>query len=260
MNKGLSLRVNGSDSRVGVDVFIHSSRLLWDLVSSVESSLGASGTHRLKWFVQDLHKGSASVTWNADPTPALPYAPNDVTRTVYEGLQMLENGPAQPEAFSPSALKRAKSLGLIVLQGKAMVRVSIEDAALEISGQLAANVDQLLAARTTELGIIDGTLKLIGSQNRLHCNIYDRVTMHAVECPFSQEHLPALLEAFDSRVQVTGWIEYTASGIPLRILGIVDIHKVPKDQDLPTQDALLTKSINLLGEWTLEEWEAHRRV
>lgn len=94
-----------------------------------------------------------------------------------------------------------------------------------------------------ELGVLDGVV-LERRQGDAYM-VSDRVTGGAVLCDASCSVARFLDQESGRRVELTGWLEYDDSGVPLRISGVTAFRVMPLDQDLPTQDSPAMRTLRL---------------
>ena len=143
----------------------------------------------------------------------------------------------RPRHFTDHAVQRAREIGRLAERKRVeSIRVRRSRNHSAITRETALNASQILEARPTEVGSIEGRLQMMSVRHRMHFAVWDDLHDREVRCfiPSSDEALyDQAYAAFRKRVAVFGAVRLTEAGEPTSIQ-VRDIEVFPDPSELPT--------------------------
>lgn len=160
----------------------------------------------------------------------------DLTRLVLDGVARLMREPIRPGSFTDDALSRARDLAKMTEGSRRpQLRLRSNGTSVNVTAQVAVNVDQILEPAYRSFGTVEGRLEFIN----IHGNtplfaIYDDLTDRRINCSFGAKvTLPEVASAIGRRVAVEGEISYRSTGEVVSIAA-TELSVFPSDDELPT--------------------------
>lgn len=231
----LSLEFDSSELRV-----TQLSELVRHLVAFIrqlESSGDADST--ATWIVQSISKQSP-LRIDLAPVARAEHAPNDLLRiaglprVVTDGVTRLMSGVDRPAAFSDPALVSLRDLARMATATQKL-RLYSKGVTVELTQQLAVNVDKLLEAAYKAYGTVEGHLDVVNVHGkRQYFAVYDDLTAERIESSFSSKvSLDDVARAISRRVAIEGEISYRSNGAIISIVAD-KLTPFPPDDELPS--------------------------
>jgi len=211
----LTLRIEGP--RITADRFVKAVSSFVALINDVSETV-TNEHSAFRWLVS-VERGSAVVHFKPEPYKANPHLIAPSLRAINDGIKMIRKRPERPRFWSDRALRNAKELAevLDVETGVDHVSVKADQAALDITRKVSANVDELIGSEYKSLGTVEGRLRTVTEAGGIHFVVQDAVTHNNVRCFFDVERADEYMSAWRKRVAVYGEIRYRKDGVALSI-------------------------------------------
>jgi hypothetical protein len=159
-----------------------------------------------------------------------------VVHAVSEGIATVEQAAERPHFFTDRALELSQD---IAERSAEIGPVRVTDGQIETtltSTGAGEHVGQLLGARSTDYGSVEGRLEGITVHGERSFNVYDDLTGRRLRCFFgSRISVREVAGALEKRVAVYGQINYRASGDVATVIAD-EFHVFPAPELLPTAD------------------------
>ncbi|MFZ1413691.1 MAG: hypothetical protein WAS73_03785 [Defluviicoccus sp.] len=227
----LTLEIEGEN--VSPEKFVRGVRAFFGLINEVTRDL-AGPDQFVQWAVQ-VKSGSNLV----GVVPCRFTVPagvlNHIYATVREGIESLEENDAEPTGFPELALRHVKELAGVVGTDETddtRVRIWTKKEPTTITHKAVAHVATILQEAYEDFGAIEGRIQVISDQGQLHVFVVEPIRNRRIRCKFGEEQLPAFMDAFRKRVEVTGRIKYRRGGVPISIVATC-LKEFPESKDLP---------------------------
>jgi len=233
-SRQLTLHIDGR--RITADRFRRAIDAFMDIIAEV--MLEVTGQKKSIDWIVSVKSGSIDLGWAAEPKKPSVEA-TAVVHAIYTGFKELtQKAPQRPDHFNDIALERARELGNLQ-DGKAVstVQVRRSRSRVTVNQKLVHNVDRLLGGSLSELGTIEGRLRMISDSGGLHIGVWDALFERAVRCNIPHDLIDTVMAAFRKRVAVSGRIRYRATGEPVSI-DVERFEVFPDARDLPTADSV----------------------
>jgi hypothetical protein len=213
--------------------------VIGDLLQEVAAEVPDAGPNSLRWLLEDARTGSFEVALRAEPAKQkVRYATTlRVVEALSSGLRDIQQRVERPAFFTDPALEQAKKLVELIGDGITGVTVSTHGAEpIQLTRQLAANVEQLAGPELSAIGTIEGRIETLTIHARQFFSLYDAVTGRRYECLFGRRiSLEDVTSAFGKRVAVRGIIRQRQGRDGPRI-EVTNLRVFPAEQDLPSAD------------------------
>lgn len=235
----LTLTLKGD--RITVEAFANAVTAFLDLAREVTAEITGSSKD-IEWLVA-VKPGSAQVSFIAERSkPTTPV--RQVTAAVYSGMKELGQHAKRrqikrPTHFTDHAVQRVKEIGQLTERKRVeSIRIRRSRNHSAITRETALNASQILEARPTEVGSIEGRMQMMSVRRGMHFAVWDDLHDREVRCfiPASDEALyDQAYQAFRKRVAVFGVVRLTEAGEPTSIQ-VKDIEVFPEPSELPSAE------------------------
>ncbi len=213
--------------------------VIGDLVQEVAAEVPDAGPGSLRWLLADARAGSFEVALRPEPAKRnVRYATSSqVVETLSSGLRHIQQRAERPAFFTDPALEQAKKLVELIGDGITGITVITNgDEPIQLTRQLAANVEQLTGPELSAIGTIEGRIETLTIHGRQVFSLYDAVTGRRYECLFGKRvSLGDVTRVFGKRVAVRGIIRQRQGRDALRI-EVTSLRAFPDEQSLPSAD------------------------
>jgi hypothetical protein len=216
--------------KVPAHEFIRSIRDFFEILEEVTNSL--YGTPKaISWSVM-VERGSNVLAAIPENVISQEIKPRAVSTTLRNGLKVIKGGKERPEHFSDRMLEKIKSLADLSESHGEYISIATGKSKEKISAKIRTNIDNLLRCAYSEVGTVEGNLRILAKRKHFEVEILDEVSEHLIRCTISPEQLEDAKDAFNRRVSVTGLVHYKADGTPISI-EVKDIFRFPFNRELP---------------------------
>ena len=228
--KPVTIKMKLAIDKIPSHEFIQSVRDFFEMLEDVADSL--YGTKKaIPWSVK-VEPGSNVLVAIAGQPISPEIKPKVVCTVLKNGLKVIKGG-IKPENFSYRALERIKSLA--DLSEYRRLNISIDKQ--QISSKIRVNVEDILKHAYSEVGTIEGHLRILAKRKRLEVEVLDEISGHLIHCIITPNQLEEAKDAFDRRVSVSGLIHYRADGTPISI-EVKNIFRFPFARELPRHEEI----------------------
>ena len=159
-----------------------------------------------------------------------------IVRAVSGGLAAVETTAERPDFFTDRALELAQDIAERSAEiGTVRVTDGNVSTALTPAG-VGQHVSQLLGARYTDYGSVEGRLEGVIVHGDRYFNVYDELTGRRIRCYFANR-IPVrrVADALEQRVTAYGQISYRANGDVATVLA-EELYVFPSADVLPSAD------------------------
>ena len=199
----------------------------------------------LEEITGDVFKSKRAIPWSIKVEPgsniiaAIPESvdpfkadPAIVSRVCSNGLRIMEQEAKRPEHFTEKAIEKARELAELSDPQRMRVSILFTTHEQEISSKIKANVDELLKWTYSDIGTIEGQLRILAQRQRLEIEIRDEISGRLIHCLIPENMLEDAKEAFLRRVAISGVIHYRSDGTPINI-EVSQLYRFPLNRELP---------------------------
>lgn len=214
--------------------FLKGTKAFFGILTEVTKSV-CEDQARVRWSVQ-VKSGSNLIGVVPEPgfSPAIVAS---IARAVGTGIHDIENAPAEPEHFSPQAIRHLHDLAGIAGtddRDDTTIRVWVRKEHNDVTRQSVAHLAELLSGAYSDYGSIEGRIQVASQRRGMHFVVYDPLWDRPVRCHnLSDDQIDLALKNFGSKVEVSGLIRYRRDGTPVSI-DVDDILPFPADEDIPS--------------------------
>ncbi len=234
----ISIIVDGRAEYIAAQDFIDALGNNVEILRDLDAALSMKHRGTLRWVLGALSYGSpATVTLHAIPTSEEgDYGP-EVTKAYLDGLEQLREGKTLPPNFSDDALDAVKRLARLSTNGIKAIQVRHGQRSVDITEQVAVNIDELIGKSYESTGAIEGMVKMVTVHEQRYFRIYDAVYGWGVRCYFRPELFETVRLGLDKRMIATGRIRSDRAGKPqsmhVEAIDLLpDVEKLPKPSDI----------------------------
>jgi hypothetical protein len=236
--------------------FLYQLRNLYEGLGLADRLISGRPEPTAEYRITDLqHSSPATVRIEARPRRA----DFDVTAEILDGFvgamrQIAESGTA-PQWVDRDLLERLRDLNKPVGRSVRSAKVVRNGVTVDLTKELAAKIEVILAPEETFEGSIKGKLEAIN----LHANtnafrIYPAAGPSRVTCHFSDELRQDAIKAVDRYVIVSGILKYKANARFPEDIEVKEIETLPEPDELPTLRELRGVSPEATGDLTAAEF------
>jgi len=228
--KPVKIKMKLAIDKIPSHEFIQSVRDFFEMLEDVANSL--YGTRKaIPWSVK-IEPGSNVLVAIAGQPIRPEIEPKVVSTALRKGLRVIKGG-ARPDNFSSRTLERIQSLAdLSDCHG---LNISINKQ--QISSAIRVNIQEILKYVYSEVGTIEGQLRILARRKQLEVEVRDEISGHLVHCIITPNQLEDAKDAFDRRVSISGLIHYRADGTPISI-EVKNIFRFPFPRELPSHNEI----------------------
>jgi hypothetical protein len=155
-----------------------------------------------------------------------------VSRTVAEGISLLEQRVQMPRGFTEDALRGLRTIAK-ASENPSAPRLWAGFVSYHVSQRVANNVSELLEGKVAEYGSVSGKLETVSERNGFRFIVYDALWDHPVHCHIKEKDIARVMEAFGRRVEVFGQVHYRHDGRATSV-EVEDFAPFPTSEKLPT--------------------------
>lgn len=226
----LVLRIEGT--RITAEKFLRAADNFFNLLRNVADDL--SGQKGAVTWIVSAEKGSQVLIATPEADEQVVTNVRLIPKVIHSGFREIEKGCVRPEAFSDTALWHAKELASVSNGDGDIGRVLLVygGQSSAISEQTSTHVSEILGAKRTEDGSVEGRVTVLSDKKRLTITIDDTLTGHSVKCIPREIDEQKLISAFRSRITAIGTVHFRRDGAPVRI-DVDRIRVLGKRDDLP---------------------------
>ncbi len=200
---------------------------------------------RVTWVVERISKSSPftitvapvarmhRVAVDAQPVQDLP-------ALALDGIEQLMHEAKRPAIFSDGVLTQLRTLSKIVgVANRRVMSLRANGKTVEVTGQLAVNVDKILAPAYRSVGTIEGRMDIINAHEDPFFVIYDDLTGERVRATLGRDlSVDEVAKAIRKRVAVEGEISYRDNGTIISI-NADTLTVFPSDDELPSIEEII---------------------
>lgn len=215
----ITLALNGD---VPLNLFVEAMSHLNNLIDALSDEIGVNG--EVKWFIDDLQRGSAIVTMRGesdieDDVERIVFAYGDLGKSLETGMRLNNTKRVVTEATAITA----------VLNGSiTSVRFETPDIDAMVASPIQVNLvtEPKLMPRKA-IGAVRGQIETISRHKGLRFNLYDSTYNRAVSCylDLDKDREGVMREMWGKRAIVEGEITRDNFGRPVAIRHIVNIRE-----------------------------------
>ncbi len=197
------------------------------------------GKGQIRWILETVSKASpARLAIAPHRTPGSDLRDDDLdslARGFDSGVRALALQAVRPPHFTDAVLEHVRKMGSMT--GVDAVRIGSQGR-VDLTSQIVANIDALLAPAVTTLGTVEGRLESVNLHDgRRVFSIYDLLTGDRIGCKFGRRvEIDDVREALDRRVAVYGEILQSSSG-KITSVNASTIDVLPSEEELPPASA-----------------------
>ncbi len=228
----LVLRIEGT--RITAERFLRAVDNFFNLLRNVADDI--SGQKGAVTWIVSAEKGSQVLTATPEADEQVVANVQLIAKKIHNGFCEIEKGSSRPEAFSDTALRHARELASVVGNGDgdiSRVLLIYDKQSNAISQKTSTHVGDILGARKTEDGSVEGRVTVLSDKKRFNVYIDDTLTGHSVRCTPRNIDEQELINAFRSRITAIGTVHFRRDGAPVRI-EVDRIRVLGKRDELPS--------------------------
>lgn len=225
-----SIKLILDSPRISSENFLKGIKAFFLILGEISNDLYGS-KKAIPWSIE-VQPGSAIIAASPEPTNNPSINPLMVSKTLSNGLKILECSAERPEHFTDKALEQLRDLSKLSKPEKTKVSLIVSGKQQEVSEKIGANISEVLKWTFSDIGTIEGELQILAKRSGLEIEVRDELSGHLVHCFIPQEMLEEAKEAFLRRVAVTGLIRYKGDGMSVSI-EVTDLFRFPYNRELP---------------------------
>lgn len=227
----LVLRIEGT--RITAERFLKAADNFFNLLRNVADDI--SGQKGAVTWIVSAEKGSQVLIATPEADEQLVTNVQLIPKKIHDGFCEIEKGSSRPEVFSDTALRHARELAFVVGNGDgdiSRVLLMYGKQTNVISEKTSAHVAEILGAKRTEDGSVEGRVTVLSDRKGLTITIDDTLTGQSVRCTPRDIDEQELIRAFRTRITAIGTVHFRRDGAPVRI-EVDSIRKLGKRDELP---------------------------
>lgn len=233
----ITIRILGSE-RDGGDVrlsdFIDQLEAFAEALRQTERALSGNSSTYIYYKIVDLtHNSPATIVLEAVAKKRAPVTSRAVTKKFIDGVRVIRNKKRAPHGADIAMLRAYKALASPKKNIQRVELVQSSAKVIPIDSVFSREVDKIIGPDIYSVGSVSGRLESINLHNTLRFAIFPSVGPSRISCEFKSNLRPAVKEALDRYVTITGRLRYKEMDkYPYAIdVREIDIHE--PDAELP---------------------------
>jgi hypothetical protein len=189
----------------------------------------------INWRISTVSTGSVHLTFAGIPA----YRATAITDVsllidkIQSGIATLSEKAERPQFFSDRALKNLESLSKKLDNGVSVLRLGSTSRVVNITKEIARNVDQLIGAHYESYGSIEGLLDGIDIHRSPFFTLYTMLEDKSIKCYFDKNLQEQAISYLSKRVYTYGLIRSRRDGERISIT-VQEIELLAEEDELPT--------------------------
>lgn len=230
----IRLKIEGNRGTISLRTLLAGIQSELDMLADLDRAISRKSKPTLDWVITDLRDGSVCLVAESVNRSEDVDVGSEVADRYVRGLEQIEKLGTTPPYFLESTIKSAsKLLKLIGKDGATGLELyTPQVGSVELSAKSSANVENLLPARYSSLGSVEGRVEMISIHRISRFVVYLSVNGKAVTCVVPDKRIEEAKEMLGERVNVWGTVHYNYVGEPVRV-DVQDIRRLKEDEELP---------------------------